>query len=167
MRHRLPGRLVGLAASLRSMPTASCEVSRSPSTKVDKRIPCHGSLGGKQIMSSNYARCCASNLITAKDAIAASIACHAPVSSPRRSLMIFQRLAADCCSVSASSGEKNFQRIVDATRIHGRSFVRSGRNVRLRLVITGGGGDSGPPAAFVRPMTAAPPSAASRAGACR
>ena len=27
MRHRLPGRLVGLAASLRSMPTACCEDS--------------------------------------------------------------------------------------------------------------------------------------------
>ena len=31
MRHRLPGRLVGLAASLRSMPTAVSEILKSPS----------------------------------------------------------------------------------------------------------------------------------------
>jgi hypothetical protein len=35
MRHRLPGRLVGLAASLRSMPTACREVIQTPFARAD------------------------------------------------------------------------------------------------------------------------------------
>jgi hypothetical protein len=38
--------------------------------------------------SENDVHCCASNLILSKDVMAATIACHAAVSSPRRSLMI-------------------------------------------------------------------------------
>jgi hypothetical protein len=36
MRHRLPGLSVGLAASLRSMPTAVREVLKAPSTGADR-----------------------------------------------------------------------------------------------------------------------------------
>jgi hypothetical protein len=40
MRHRLPGLSVGLAASLRSMPTDYCEVLKSSSAKADGLSPC-------------------------------------------------------------------------------------------------------------------------------
>jgi hypothetical protein len=59
------------------MPTALTRVYQSPSTGVDKPISCPRAYGGKKILSANHARCCAANLISPKDAIAASIACHA------------------------------------------------------------------------------------------
>jgi hypothetical protein len=43
MRRRPPGLSVGLATSLRSMPTAYCEVSKSSSTEVDIGISCEAS----------------------------------------------------------------------------------------------------------------------------
>jgi len=42
MRRCLPGHLVGLAASLRSMPTALTRVLKSLPTEVDEDIPWHG-----------------------------------------------------------------------------------------------------------------------------
>jgi hypothetical protein len=50
MRRRLPGLSVGLAAMLRSLPTASCEVYQASSIGMDIHIPCHAVWDGKEIV---------------------------------------------------------------------------------------------------------------------
>jgi hypothetical protein len=50
MRHRLPGLLVGLAASLRSMPTACCEDSHILIRRSEQWSQAEGWAAGKEII---------------------------------------------------------------------------------------------------------------------
>lgn len=60
----------------------------SPFNGAYRWSPCRLAWDGKENLSANHASCSASNLISSRDAIAASIACHAAVKNPRRSLMV-------------------------------------------------------------------------------